>query len=125
MSVPGYGPQPYQQPWPQNPAFFSNVTMAMPTMTPVAAGPGYGFQQPAGGFLGGLRASPGQTGYTDYRAAQGNRSTGAKRKGKAKDSEEGEDEEGVNVLAIIIFGSLSLTALGGLGMLILLMATGG
>jgi hypothetical protein len=121
MSMPGYGPQPYQQPWPQNPAFFSNVTMAMPTMTPVAVGPGYGFQQP-GGLLGGLRASPTQAGFTDYRAAQGNRS--AKRKGKAKDSGEEEEEE-VNVLAIIIFGSLSLTALGGLGMLILLMATGG
>lgn len=38
------------------------------------------------------------------------------------DSEE-EDGEEVNLLAVIIFGSLSVTALGGLGMLILLMFT--
>jgi hypothetical protein len=41
-------------------------------------------------------------------------------------SEPADDEdEGINVLAVIIFGSLSVTALGGLGMLILLMFTTG
>jgi hypothetical protein len=34
-----------------------------------------------------------------------------------------EEEDEVNILAVIIFGSLSVTALGGLGMLILLMFT--
>jgi hypothetical protein len=38
---------------------------------------------------------------------------------------EEEEEEGMNILAVIIFGSLSVTALGGLGMLILLMFTTG
>jgi len=36
---------------------------------------------------------------------------------------EEDDEEGVNILAVIIFGTLSVTALGGLGMLILLVFT--
>lgn len=36
---------------------------------------------------------------------------------------ENEEDEGVNILAVVIFGTLSVTALGGLGMLILLMVT--
>ena len=114
MGMPGYAPSPYQNSWPQNPAFFSNATMSMPTMSPAAAGvyPGYNFQQPN-------NALPG---LAEFRAAQASRtSSGAKRTEKA---EEGEEEEGVNVLAVVIFGSLSVTALGGLGMLILLMFTG-
>lgn len=56
---------------------------------------------------------------TDYRAMA------AARK-KPRPIEEEEDEEGeVNILAVIVFGSLSVTALGGLGMLILLMFTAG
>lgn len=39
------------------------------------------------------------------------------------DEDEEGDDEGVNILAVIIFGTLSVTALGGLGMLILLMFT--
>ena len=39
--------------------------------------------------------------------------------------EDDDDEDEVNILAVIIFGSLSVTALGGLGMLILLMFTTG
>ena len=42
-------------------------------------------------------------------------------KGKKKSANDEEGEEEINVLAVIIFGSLSVTALGGLGMLILLM----
>jgi hypothetical protein len=34
-----------------------------------------------------------------------------------------EDEEEVNLMAVIVFGSLSVTALGGMGMLILLWFT--
>lgn len=44
---------------------------------------------------------------------------------KQQPNQEEDEEEGVNVLAVIIFGSLSVTALGGLGMLILLMFTTG
>lgn len=113
MGMPGYSPGPYQVSWPQNPAFFSNATMSMPTMTPAMAGahPGYGFQQPNHGLPS----------LAEFRAGQASRaSTGSKRKEKAEEDE----EEGVNVLAVIIFGSLSVTALGGLGMLILLMFTG-
>jgi hypothetical protein len=43
-------------------------------------------------------------------------------KGKKQNVEDESDDE-VNILAVIIFGSLSVTALGGLGMLILLMFT--
>ncbi len=39
--------------------------------------------------------------------------------------EEESEEEGMNILAVIVFGSLSVTALGGLGMLILLIFTTG
>ncbi len=115
MGMPGYTPAPYQNSWQQNPAFFSNATMSMPTMTPALAGvhPGYNFQQPN-------NALPS---LAEFRAAQVSRtSTGARRKEKAGEGEE--EEEGVNILAVIIFGSLSVTALGGLGMLILLMFTG-
>lgn len=115
MGMPGYTQAPYQNAWPQNPAFFSNATMSMPTMTPALAGahPGYNFQQP-NTVLPSL---------AEFRAAQASRtSTGARRKEKAGEGEE--EEEGVNVVAVIIFGSLSVTALGGLGMLILLMFTG-
>jgi hypothetical protein len=114
MGMPGYTPAPYQNSWPQNPGFFSNATMSMPTMAPAMAGayPGYNFQQPNSALPS----------LAEFRAAQASRtSTWAKRKEKAG---EGEEEEGVNVLAVIIFGSLSVTALGGLGMLILLMFTG-
>ena len=38
------------------------------------------------------------------------------------EEEEDEDDE-VNILAVVIFGTLSVTALGGLGMLILLVFT--
>ncbi len=44
---------------------------------------------------------------------------------KLKKQIENEDSEEMNVLAVIIFGSLSVTALGGLGMLVLLMFTSG
>ena len=39
------------------------------------------------------------------------------------DEDDGEDNDEINVLAVIIFGTLSITALGGLGMLVLLIMT--
>jgi hypothetical protein len=60
---------------------------------------------------------PNQAAMVDYRVAN---AVGMSAPGtnQIKDDEE-EDE--INVLAVVIFGSLSVTALGGLGMLILLM----
>lgn len=43
----------------------------------------------------------------------------------AKADQDEDDGEEINILAVIIFGSLSVTAFGGLGMLILLMLTTG
>ncbi len=112
MGMPAYAhPQYQQQPLMPNVAFYSNATMAMPTMMP--ADPrarmmtDYGLvPQPAG--------AP-----QPYRAVKASRTqTGARR-------EEKDEDEEVNLLAVIIFGSLSVTALGGLGMLILLMFNGG
>ncbi len=78
----------------QGPSIYSNATMAMPL--------GY---DPLAALSAPLRK--------DYRRA-------APRRSYEPDEEE-EDE--VNILAVIVFGSLSVTALGGLGMLILLMFT--
>jgi hypothetical protein len=90
----------FQQPLPQNPAIHSNSTMAMPMgYDPIAA----------------LRASVAQ----DHQGAY------ASEPGPKSDKVGEKDEEEVNILAVIIFGSLSITALGGLGMLILLMFTTG
>lgn len=101
-----YGQPQYQQSWPQYPGVHSSSTMAMPAdYDPMAA----------------LRASAGQSDMVDYRVANAYRpSTGPKPNKKG-----GDEEEEVNILAVIIFGSLSVTALGGLGMLILLMFTSG
>lgn len=85
----------YQSGPPYNAAVHSNATMAMP-----------GGQDP----MAALRA-----------AAMQNNQPGSRNN---KSAENDGDEE-VNILAVIIFGSLSITALGGLGMLILLMFTAG
>jgi len=103
VAMPLY-PQPQFQPvMAQGAAIHSSATMAMPMgYDPLAA----------------LSAPLNR----DYRAANAAR-TGPKRRRQAEEEEEGGDE--VNILAVIIFGSLSVTALGGLGMLILLMFTAG
>ena len=58
--------------------------------------------------------------YRDYRSANAARPAAKRQKRRVEQEEEGDE---VNILAVIIFGSLSVTALGGLGMLILLMFT--
>jgi len=78
-----------------NPAFHSNSTMMM------------GMQEVEAQAR--MPASQGQPGNA-YRPAQNT---------QADDDE----DEGVNILAVIIFGTLSVTALGGLGMLVLLVFT--
>lgn len=91
----------YPPPMPPAPAIHSNSTMAMPL--------GY---DPFAGFA----APPGKGPQNAARPR-------ANKNGKSQPADEPEDE--VNILAVIIFGSLSVTALGGLGMLILLMFTTG
>lgn len=101
MAMPLY-PQPQFQPaLAYNPAVHSNATMAMPLYDPLAI------------------LSPPLN--RDYRTANPPRN-GTKRRKQQPEPEEDEGDE-VNILAVIIFGSLSVTALGGLGMLILLMFT--
>jgi hypothetical protein len=89
---------------PQNLALHSNSTAQTPPL-PVGYDP-----------LAGLSPMSNR----DYRVANASQPGS---KGNRQQEEEESDE--VNILAVIIFGSLSVTALGGLGMLILLMFTTG
>jgi hypothetical protein len=98
MPMPAQGP--YQAGAPYNVAVHSNATMSMPTgPDPMAA----------------LRAA----------AMQNNQGSHPTQNGSKNNKSAENDDEEVNILAVIIFGSLSITALGGLGMLILLMFTSG
>ncbi|MEW5959591.1 MAG: hypothetical protein AB1801_17850 [Chloroflexota bacterium] len=98
-------PQPQFQPMmPAQPSIHSSATMAVPM----------GFD-PFTALSGSM--APGQ----NYYEMNPPRSGPKKKKQVAEEEDEGE----VNILAVIIFGSLSVTALGGLGMLILLMFTSG
>jgi hypothetical protein len=116
-------PTQYFPPQPQTPQFHSGATMPMPgypqPQLPMMAGQNMAFHSNA------TMAMP--MGYDpfaaqqDYRLAQAAHPNARKR----RIQEDEEDEDGVNILAVIIFGSLSVTALGGLGILILLMFTGG
>jgi hypothetical protein len=107
MGMPAYEQQP-QQPGAQNYAVHSNSTMMMPAgATP--------FPTPT---------APNPQGMVDYRVAN---VVGANMVGpnnsqinQTQEKSDAEEEE-INILAVVIFGSLSVTALGGLGMLILLM----
>jgi len=103
MGMPVYGQPPYQQPLP-NQAIHANSTLAMPLGASQFAMP----------------TAPGQS-EMDYRVANAARLSNEAKSKKAQDKEDDEDKEEINVLAVVIFGSLSVTALGGLGMLILLM----
>jgi hypothetical protein len=94
---PQYYPQPYPPMALQNPTVHSNSTMAMP-----------------------LGYAPMPAANTDYRAL-----AASHKKPHPIQDDGDESESEVNILAVIIFGSLSVTALGGLGMLILLMFTAG
>jgi hypothetical protein len=90
----------YQAGLPYNAAVHSNATMSMPAgHDPMAA----------------LRAA----------AMQNNQGGQPTQSGSRNNKSVETDDEEVNILAVIIFGSLSITALGGLGMLILLMFTAG
>lgn len=104
MPMPAYYSQPqFPTMSQQNPAIYSNATMAMPM--------GY---DPFAALSGAAQSRQDYPGMNSPRP-------GTKGKKQIEDEEEGE----VNILAVIIFGSLSVTALGGLGMLILLMFTTG
>jgi hypothetical protein len=121
MGMPAYMPAPYPVTFPQNQIYHSSTTMAMPTMTEAEA-------------RARLLASHGMAMNPDPLAAlraavnaESNGQTYTKRskKGTKPRKIEDDEEEGeeVNLLAVIVFGSLSVTALGGLGMLILLWVT--
>lgn len=124
-----YPQQPYQQPQQQQqqqqpPGYHSNQTMNMPS-PPVPQPVPHGQPQ----------TNPywGQQPYQQHPGYHSNQTMNMpsppmpqqqpyQPRPKRKRDEDDEGEE-VNLLAIIIFGSLSVTALGGLGMLILLMFT--
>jgi hypothetical protein len=113
-----YLPAPFQPTFPQNQLFHSSSTMAMPTMTEAEARARLLASQPLPSVpdpYAALRlaANPPDPGATGARASK----KSSKKAGKE------EDEEEVNLLAVIVFGSLSVTALGGMGMLILLWFT--
>jgi hypothetical protein len=116
------GMTPYeQQQLSQMLTFHSNATMMMPTMTEAEArarllgSPAIPTANAAAMMLqnsaNGRGLSLGPAGYGAYPTPV--------------DNAEDEDEEGgeMNILAVIIFGTLSVTALGGFGMLILLVFT--
>lgn len=114
-----YAPASFPVPFPQNQVYHSSSTMAMPTMTEAEAR--------ARLLAAQAQAMPGMTDpFAALRAASNPLDLGPARTSKksskkaAKAEEEGEE---VNLLAVIVFGSLSVTALGGLGMLILLWIT--
>jgi hypothetical protein len=115
MGMPAYAPG-YPAPFPQNPVYHSSPTMSMPTMTEAEA-------------RARLLASQGMVSNLDQmaalRAAVASAEVNARRSKSAKKGarDDEDEEEEVNLLAVIVFGSLSVTALGGLGMLILLWFT--
>jgi hypothetical protein len=115
----GMGYAQFPMPFPQQQIYHSNSTMAMPTMTEAEARARLlaGQSQVMPGFpdpYAAMRAAMAQPDPSNARPSKKNS------KKSVKDEEEGDE---VNLLAVIVFGSLSVTALGGLGMLILLWFT--
>jgi hypothetical protein len=123
LGVPIYAQPPYQAPFPQNQVYHSSATMAMPTMTEAEARARLMASQGMPGPMDPLAALKAAAAAMESQGQNGAKS--AKKGGKAKKVVEEDDEEGeeVNLTAVIVFGSLSVTALGGLGMLILLWVT--
>ncbi len=108
----GMSPYGQPQPMPQNMAIHSNSTMMMPTLS----------EAEARARLATSQAIPTQNATA---MALQNAQLASATVGMPQNYEyfEEDDEEEVNLLAVIIFGTLSVTALGGLGMLILLVFT--
>lgn len=122
VTVPAYGQSPYQSPYPQNQVYHSSATMAMPTMTEAEARARLLASQgvlPSVDPLAALRAMAN----AESQLQTGTKSVKKGSKSKKKIEEDEDEGEEVNMLAVIVFGSLSITALGGLGMLILLWVT--
>lgn len=108
----GMMPYPYPQS-PPNMGFHSNITMMMPTMS----------ESEARARLAGTHPIP----VTDasamaLHAGMGYGFAGSPRLEPDYDQDDAGSDE-INILAVIIFGTLSVTALGGFGMLILLLFT--
>lgn len=109
----GMVPYPYPQSPHHSMGFHSNVTTMMPTMS----------ESEARARLAGTHPIPA----TDASAMALHAGMGYSFAGSAQmepDYDQDEDESNeINILAVIIFGTLSVTALGGFGMLILLLFT--
>jgi hypothetical protein len=121
-NLPAYGMPAYAPAMPSNPAFHSGATMAMPTMTEAEARARLmaSQQMPVNlDTLAVLRAAQATAALPQY----GSPAPRSKSNPKKNVSSDDDNEEEVNLLAVIVFGSLSVTALGGLGMLILLWVT--
>ena len=107
----GMVPYPYPQPSPQM-GFHSNITMMMPTMS----------ESEARARLAGTHPIPATD--ASAMALHGGPGYGYPSSSRAEpDYDDEEDSEEINIVAVIIFGTLSVTALGGFGMLILLLFT--
>jgi hypothetical protein len=117
MGMPVYPPSQFPAPFPQNQVFHSSATMAMPTMTEAEARAHLLASQALAANLDPMAA---------LRAAAASAEVNTRRPKSAKKGakeDEDEEEEEINLMAVIVFGSLSVTALGGLGMLVLLWFT--
>lgn len=117
MGMMPYQPAPFPQSYPQNQVYHSSATMAMPTMTEAEA---------RARLMAGQPPSVPPDPYAALRMAAAPAPQPApvsKKSSKKTAKNEDEEDEEVNLLAVIVFGSLSVTALGGMGMLILLWFT--
>ncbi len=118
------GMNPYEQAqMPQGMAIHSSSTTMMPAMSEAEARARLAAGQAiptANAAAMALQSPPGQFGM--FANPMGNVNYGSQMGGYSVEDEEDETEE-VNILAVIIFRTLSVTALGGLGMLILLVFT--
>jgi hypothetical protein len=97
-------------------AFHSNSTMMMPTMTEAEARARLAASQAMPALGTSSQFGAGYDPVTNTFHPSNNIAAGGEKN-------EGDEGEEINIMAVIIFGSLSVTALGGLGMLILLMFT--
>ncbi len=115
-----YGGPVYPPAYPPNPAYHASATMAMPTMSEAEAKARLLASQPMSVTLDtlvALRAAQSTAALPEYQNQHG------RSKNSAKKNYNDDNTEEVNLLAVIVFGSLSVTALGGLGMLVLLWVT--
>jgi len=123
MSYPqaqGYLPQPHANATLAMPVN-SNGAMALPNQFPQHASATIGMPSDHELIAAWQNSHP--TPQADYRVTNGAWPQNKSKKKKPLELEAEESNDNVNIWAVIIFGSLSVTALGGLGILALLMVT--